>query len=83
MVFNLFIPPCVVAIVATFREMGSKAWGWFAFGFQMFVGYLLALNAFQIGRCISSGHFGAWTFVAIVLDIIVFLAIVRPAPKVN
>ena len=83
MVFNLFIPPCVVAIVATFREMGSKAWGWFAFSFQMFVGYLLALNAFQVGRCIAFGTFGTWTVITIILDVIVFLAIVRPAPKVN
>ncbi len=83
MVFNLFIPPCVVAIVATFREMGSKAWGWFAFAFQMFVGYLLALNAFQVGRCIAFGTFGTWTAITIILDVIVFLAIVRPAPKVN
>ena len=83
MVFNLFIPPCVVAIVATFREMGSKAWGWFAFAFQMFVGYLLALNAFQVGRCIAFGTFGTWTVITIILDVIVFLAIVRPAPKVN
>jgi ferrous iron transport protein B len=83
MVFNLFIPPCVVAIVATFREMGSKAWGWFAFSFQMFVGYLLALNAFQVGRCIAFGTFGTWTAITIILDVIVFLAIVRPAPKVK
>ncbi len=83
MVFNLFIPPCVVAIVATFREMGSKAWGWFAFAFQMFVGYLLALNAFQVGRCIAFGTFGTWTAITIILDVIVFLAIVRPAPKVK
>ncbi len=83
MVFNLFIPPCVVAIVATFREMGSKAWGWFAICFQMFVGYLLALNAYQIGRCIAFGTFGTWTAVAIILDVIVFLAIVRPSPKVK
>jgi ferrous iron transport protein B len=83
MVFNLFIPPCVVAIVATFREMGSKAWGWFAFAFQLFVGYLLALNAFQVGRCIAFGTFGTWTAITIILDVIVFLAIVRPSPKVN
>ena len=83
MVFNLFIPPCVVAVVTTFREMGSKAWGWFAFAFQMFVGYLLALNAFQIGRCVAFGTFGIWTVITIILDVIVFLAIVRPAPKVK
>ena len=68
MVFNLFMPPCVVAIAATFMEMGSKAWGWFAVGFQLLVGYVLALSVYQIGVFLSGGGFGFWTAVAILAD---------------
>ncbi|MBO6168208.1 MAG: ferrous iron transporter B [Kiritimatiellae bacterium] len=81
MLFNLFIPPCIVAIVATFKEMGTKAWGAFAMAFQFFVGYLLALNAYQLGALVISGTFGVWTAIAIVLDLAVLWAIFRPMPK--
>ena len=81
MLFNLFIPPCIVAVVNTFKEMGTRAWGWFAVGFQMFVGYLLALNAYQFGRLATSGAWGVWTAVAVVADLWVLWMIFRPMPK--
>ena len=81
MLFNLFIPPCIVAVVNTFREMGTKAWGWFAVGFQFFVGYLLALNAYQFGRLATSGTWGVWTVLAAAADLWVLWMIFRPAPK--
>ena len=77
LLFNLFIPPCMVAIAVTFREMGSKAWGWFAIGFQLFVGYVVALNAYQFGRLAISGEFGVWTAIAILIDLFVLWAIFR------
>ena len=81
MVFNLFVPPCMVAIAVTFREMGSKAWGWFAMGFQLFVGYTLALSAYQIGMLMAGGGFGVWTAVAILVDLFCLWMIFRPARK--
>jgi len=81
MLFNLFIPPCIVAVVNTFKEMGTRAWGWFAVGFQMFVGYLLALNAYQFGRLATSGAWGVWTAVAVAADLWVLWMICRPMPK--
>ena len=69
MVFNLFVPPCMVAIAVTFREMGSKKWGWFAIAFQLFVGYVLALNAYQLGVLFAGGGFGIWTAVALLVDL--------------
>ena len=81
MVFNLFIPPCMVAIAVTFREMGSKAWGWFAVGFQMFVGYVLAMSIYQIGLLAVTGSFGFWTAVAIALDLFCLWMVARPARK--
>ena len=81
MLFNLFVPPCMVAIAVTFREMGSKAWGWFAVGFQLFVGYTLALSAYQIGVLMAGGGFGVWTAVAILADLWCIWMIFRPARK--
>ena len=69
MLFNLFVPPCMVAIAVTFREMGSKAWGWFAVGFQLFVGYAISLSVYQLGVLFSGGGFGFWTAVAILVDL--------------
>ena len=78
MLFNLFVPPCMVAIAVTFREMGSKAWGWFAVGFQLLVGYMLALSVYQIGMFCAGGGFGFWTAVAILVDIWCVWMVVRP-----
>jgi len=79
MVFNLFMPPCIVAIAVSFMEMGSKAWGWFAVGFQLFVGYVLALSVYQLGVFFAGGGFGFWTAVAIVVDLWCLWMIFRPA----
>ena len=79
MLFNLFVPPCMVAIAVTFREMGSKAWGWFAVAFQLFVGYVLALSVYQIGMLVAGGGFGFWTAVAILVDLWCLWMVVRPA----
>ena len=77
MVFNLFVPPCMVAIAVTFREMGSKAWGWIAVGFQLFVGYVLALSVYRLGVLFAGGGFGIWTAVAILVDLWCIWMIVR------
>ena len=81
LVFNLFVPPCVVAIAATFREMGQAKWGWFALGFQMFVGYMLALSIYQIGLLVAGAGFGFWTAVAILVDAFVLWTILRRSPR--
>ena len=77
MLFNLFVPPCMVAIAVTFREMGTAKWGWFAVGFQLFVGYTLALSAYQIGMLCAGGGFGFWTAVAILVDLWCLWMVVR------
>ena len=82
MLFNLFVPPCMVAIAVTFREMGSKAWGWFAVAFQLFVGYTLALSVYQIGLLAVTGCFGFWTIVTILVDIWCLWMIFRPERNV-
>ena len=82
MIMNLFDPPCLVAIATTFREMGTRKWGWIAVGFQFLVGYCMALVTFQLGRLFFyDGHFGFWTAVAFALVAAVVWLVVRPMPK--
>ena len=81
MVFNLFVPPCMVAIAVTFREMGSQKWGWFAVGFQLFVGYVLALSVYRLGVLFAGGGFGIWTALALALDAFCLWAVFRPGRK--
>ena len=81
MLFNLFNPPCLVAIATAFREMGGAKWGWICVGFQFLVGYALALVVYQLGALWLTGAFGFWTAVAFAVVAAVVWLIVRPAPK--
>ena len=65
----------------TFREMGSQKWGWFAVGFQMLVGYVLAMSVYQLGVLFAGGGFGVWTAVAILVDLWCIWMILRPGRK--
>ena len=82
MVCNLFFPPCVVAIAATWREMGSAKWGCIAIGFQLMVGYLLSLICFRLGVFFWAGaSFGLGQVAAVLAILFVLYAVLRPAPK--
>ena len=81
LLFNLFVPPCVVAIVNTFKEMGCAKWGWFAVGFQLFVGYLLALNAYQVGSVLVGAGFSLGAGIALLVDLVVLWSIFRPVKR--
>lgn len=50
MIFNLFAAPCMAAIGAIKREMGSWKWTGITLLFQTGVAYVLALLVYQIGR---------------------------------
>ncbi len=83
MLFNLFNPPCLVAIATAFREMGSAKWGWICVGFQCLLGYGLALVVYQLGALFVAGHFGFWTVIAILLVLLTLYLIFRPAPVID
>lgn len=80
LLFNIFDAPCLVAIAAAFREQGSRKWGWITVGFQMGVGYCLALCVYQLGMLFSQGVFGFWTLVAIAICIAVLYFVFRKTP---
>ena len=80
LLFNVFDAPCMVAIATAFREQGSRKWGWITVGFQMLVGYVLALWYYQFGMWFTGGVFNAGTVAAIVLAVIALYYIFRPQP---
>ncbi|WP_379137444.1 ferrous iron transport protein B [Paenibacillus sp. sgz500958] len=55
LLFNLFTPPCFAAIGAMNSELGSRKWLFRALGFQLGVGYLLAMLVTQMGSLIVYG----------------------------
>ncbi len=82
MVCNLFFPPCLGAIAATWSEMGSAKWGCIAIGFQLLVGYCLALVCFRLGVLFWAGaSFGTGQIAAILVILFVLYAVFRPVPK--
>ncbi|MBR6373077.1 MAG: ferrous iron transporter B, partial [Victivallales bacterium] len=82
LVCNLFFPPCIVAIISTWREMGSAKWGLIAIGFQLMVGYCLSLVCFRLGVFFQAGaSFGAGQIAALAVILAVLYAVFRPAPK--
>ncbi|MBR4675602.1 MAG: ferrous iron transport protein B [Victivallales bacterium] len=84
MVCNLFFPPCLGAIAATWSEMGSAKWGCIAIGFQLLVGYSLALVCFRLGVLIYAGaSFGIGQVAAILIILAVLYAVFRPSPKIR
>ncbi|MGN1110419.1 MAG: ferrous iron transport protein B [Oscillospiraceae bacterium] len=52
MVFNLLCAPCVAAIAAIRREMGSAKWTVFAVGYQCVFAYVASLLTYQIAKII-------------------------------
>ncbi|GHT49666.1 ferrous iron transport protein B [Spirochaetia bacterium] len=75
--FNLYCPPCFAAIGAISREMNNGRWTAFAVGYQLTVGYVLALLIYQFGTFFAGGPFGAGTFAAFVFAALILFAIFR------
>ena len=80
LLFNIFDAPCMVAIATAFREMGSRKWGWITLGYQMGIGYVLAMCAYQIGAFLSGGAFTLGTAVAVALIVAALYFIFRRNP---
>ena len=50
LVFTLLYPPCVAAMAAIRRELGSRKHLWMSIGIQMGTAYVVSLIVYQIGR---------------------------------
>ncbi|ONI37618.1 ferrous iron transporter B [Candidatus Epulonipiscium fishelsonii] len=74
MCFNLFTPPCFAAIGAMNSELASRKVLAFGVGFQVMVGYTVAMLINQIGTFVTTGNV-ADGFVASIIILIVEVAV--------
>lgn len=56
--FNLFTPPCFAAIGAMKTQLKSNRWLLFAVGYQLIVGYVVAMLIYQIGTLLFTQQLG-------------------------
>ncbi|MCH4005965.1 MAG: ferrous iron transport protein B [Eubacterium sp.] len=81
LMFNLFDPPCLVAMVTAFKEQGQQRWGWYTVGFQFLVGFMMSFITYQMGAWLIYGvSFGVGQAVAlVVIAFIVYCVVRRPS----
>lgn len=81
LMFNLFDPPCLVAMVTAFKEQGEQKWGWYTVGFQFLVGFMMSFVTYQMGAWLIYGvKFGIGQAGALaVLAFIAFCVFRRPS----
>jgi len=80
LVFNLLCAPCIAAIAAIKREIGSSKWMWITIGFQTALAYVLAITIYQMGL-LFGGTFTVYTIPAMLLFVGLIYFIVRPTNK--
>ena len=68
--FNLFTPPCFAAIGAMNSEMDSKKWLFRGLGFQLSVGYLVAMVISQVGTLIIYREFAVGFVPSLIVAIV-------------
>ncbi len=81
LMFNLLCAPCVAAVSAIHREMGSARWTLIAVGYQTVLAYSVSLMIFQFSRVLTGGGFGPWTAVALTVLAAYGWLLFRPNPN--
>ena len=82
LMFNLFDPPCLVAMVTAFKEQGQQRWGWYTVGFQFLVGFMMSFITYQMGAWLIYGvSFGVGQAVALVVIAFIVFCVVRKPSK--
>lgn len=81
LIFNLLDAPCLAAVSTMIKEMNSRKWAWFAFEWQMFYAWTMALMVYQLSSWVLYGTFGFWTVIALFLLAWYIWMIFRPMPE--
>jgi ferrous iron transport protein B len=79
MAFNMLCAPCIAAIGAIHREMGSAKWTFITIGYQTLIAYSVSFIIYQIGRVIVLGNpitFG--TILSIGVLVLFFWLLLKP-----
>ncbi len=79
LLINLFAPPCLVAVITSFRELGHRTWGWMTVTFQLGIGYSLSVIVYQLGIHYRDGAPFTWgTGFAWLLLLLALWLVLRP-----
>ncbi len=82
LIINLFAPPCLVAVITAFKELGRAKWGWITVTMQFCIGYSLAVTIYQLAAWyVDGGPFTIWTVLAFALVLFALYLVFRPAKK--
>ncbi|MFV0379774.1 MAG: ferrous iron transport protein B [Anaerorhabdus sp.] len=81
--FNLLCAPCFAAIGATKREMNSGKWTVYTLLYQTLFAYAVALMIYQFGTFFTTGVYGLWTFVAVLVLVMMIYLLVRPRKELS
>ncbi|QSX05019.1 ferrous iron transport protein B [Sedimentibacter sp. zth1] len=80
LIFNLLCAPCVAAIGAIRKEMGSAKWTLAAIGYQTGFAYAVSLIVYQTSMLLK-GQFSLFTGIAIVVLVFMIYMIIKPSSK--
>lgn len=79
---NMLCSPCVAAIGAIHREMGSGRWTLFALGYQTALAYVVTFILYQLGSLVfAGGGFGMGTVLALLFLAGALYLLLRKAPQ--
>ena len=82
LIFNIFDSPCLAAISAMAKEIGSRKWFWFAIAFQNVNAYLICLMVYQlIGLMVGQVAFSVFTVAAVLVLFGYLYLLFRPDPN--
>ncbi|SFG14085.1 ferrous iron transport protein B [Oribacterium sp. WCC10] len=82
LIFNIFDSPCLAAISAMAKEIGSRKWFWFAIAFQNINAYLICLMVYQlIGLMVGQVAFSVFTVAAVLVLAGYLYLLFRPDPN--
>ncbi len=81
--FNLFTPPCFAAVGAMNSEMGSGKWLLKGIGFQLGVGFTVAMLISQIGTLVFYGEFATGFVSAVVIAILLTVFLIYSIKKAD
>lgn len=78
LIFNMLCSPCVAAIAAISKEMGSTKDTLFAIAYQTIVAYAVALIIYQFGSLLGGASFGAGSIAAALVLLLSLWLLFRP-----
>lgn len=83
MIFNQLCAPCVAAMGAYRREMGSIKWFMITFSFQMLFAYAVSMIFYNLVGLFLGIPVSVWTFVSVIITVFIIYLLFRKEKGVS